>query len=550
MGQPPGLKQIGRRKVLQAAGLAGAGFLLPAAFAATTARAGGGTTAAGIDELVLCVDWQGGGPPLDMTRGPLADYQAFALSVALEGLLQIDENGMLQPGLAESWSNPDPLTYVFRLRRGIRFWDGTPLTPEDVIYAFTRHRERRWASNFASAFPERFASIDVSGEGEITFRLEEGYAHFAAVAATTPSYVVKAGFARAHVEDIGTSSVLTMGTGPFRIRRYVADDCIELVRNEHYWGAKPPIKRLVLKAIADTESSLLALKAGEIDGSLYVPPRAADRWSALANVGIIDYPSALCWWVAFDREVAPLGDIHVRRALAHGLDRRGLIEAVFRGRGRLAQTFAPPETWRRLLPERETEAFYASLPQNEFDLDRARAELARSSVPRGFEITVPVEAMPEAEKIMQAWQAGLARIGVRMNLQSMSRNEYRAMVFRRTRRAGILLNRWGTEYPDPMWNPSATFTSDQALEGGWNLSNLRDATIDALVRRSMAITDPAARASVIQDVLTRVAADAGFFFLFWPDQVVAFDERKVRVDSFVWWASMSSAWPRFLHPPR
>ena len=535
-----------RRDVLRAAGFAGASLLAGRLLLASAER----SAAMGTDELVLCVDWKGGGPPLDMTRGPTTDYQTFALSIALEGLLHIDADGVPQPRLAQSWSHPDPLTYVFRLRDGIRFWDGTPLTPEDVIYSFTRHQDRRWASNFASAFPQAFASIDVSGDRDITFRLEEGYAHFAAVAATAPAYIVKAQFARSHVDDIGTSSVLTMGTGPFRIARYVADDRIELVRNEHYWGEKPYLERLVLKAIPDKESSLLALKAGEIDGSLNVPPFAARRWRTLPNVDIIEYPSAKCWWAALDREVQPLGDVNVRRALAHCLDRRGLIAAIFRGGARLAQTFAPPETWRNLLPASEVDAFYASLPQNEFDLDRARTLLESSSVPKGFEITVPVEALPESEKIMQVWQANAARIGIRMNLQSVSRDEYRARVFRRTRPVGIVLSEWETEFPDPMWNPIATIVSDQAHEGGWNVSNLKDSAVDASARRSMMASSPAERAAAIQDALRRVAADAGHFFLFWPNEVLAFDRRKVTVTAFSWWASMSPLWLSYLEPPR
>lgn len=535
---------VGRRDVLRAMGLAGAGL-----FAARMLTAcGPGAPAAADGGLVLCVDWKGGGPPLDMTRGPATDYQTYALSLALEGLLYLDADGVPQPRLAESWSHPDPLTYVFRLRDGVTFWDGSPLTPEDVIYSFTRHQDPRWASNFSSAFPQAFAAIDVSGR-EITFRLHEGFAHFAAVAATVPAYVVKAQFARAHAEDIGTSSVLTMGTGPYRISRYVVDDRVELVRNDRHWGQVRGPEKLTLTAIPDTESSLLALKAGEIDGSLHVPPFAARRWRALPDVEVLEYPSAKCWWAAFDREIPPLGDVHVRRALAHCLDRPGLAAAIFRGRARLAKTFAPPETWRGLLPAAEVESFYASLPRYDYDPGLARAELAKSGVPGGFSLTVPVEALPESEKIMQAWQAGAASVGIRLDLQSVSRDEYRARVFRRTGPVGIALSEWETEFPDPMWNPVATLPGSEAREGGWNLSNLRDPEVDALVARSMTAAEPAGRADAIRALLQRVAVDAGNYFLFWPDEVIAFDRRKVTVDTFSWWASMSPVWLSYLGPP-
>src|SRR5688572_17257665 len=121
-----------RRVFLRTAGIACSSLLLP------TMRADAGAITGGINELTLAVDWEGGGPPLDLTRGPATSYQFYSLSAALEGLLYLDEKGRLQPRLAESWSNPDAVTYIFKLRSSVRFWDGSPLTPQDIVYAFTR----------------------------------------------------------------------------------------------------------------------------------------------------------------------------------------------------------------------------------------------------------------------------------------------------------------------------------------------------------------------------------------------------------------------------
>ncbi len=532
-----------RRGFLRSATLACSAFLLP------STRINAAPHGADIDELTLAVDWEGGGPPLDLTRGPATAYQFYSLSIALEGLLYLDEEARLQPKLAESWSNPDPLTYIFKLRKGVRFWDGSPLTLQDVIYAFTRHREERWASNFAWLFPQRYDAIEMTADGSVMFRLKEPHVYFAAVAGMTASYIVKSDFAKAHWKDLGTSSVLTIGTGPFRIVRYAADDRVELVRNEGYWGKKPAIKRIVLRGIADDASRFLALKAGEIGGSLNVPKIAVDRWKRIPGVKVITYPSARCWWAAFDREVKPLDNVHVRRALAHALDRQGLKHVLFRGRARLAQAFAPPETWNELLPANEIKAVFEALPQNAYDLERAREELAQSAVPRGFELTVPVEALTESEYIMQVWQAGLARIGVRLNLESVSRDEYRSRFFRRTKRVGIFIAEWGTEYPDPLWNTVFTVLSQQAEAGSWNISNLKSPVIDALVARCQSTSDPALRGPLARELTRRLAEDCGYYYLFWPDEAVAFSTRKVVVDDFKWWAIGSPIWTQFLRPP-
>ena len=537
-------EEADRRAFLRKAAFAGTGALLSSTWVGHAKERGDE-----IPELQLAVDWEGGGPPLDLTRGPATAYQFYSLSVALEGLLHLDEHARLQPRLAESWSNPDPRTYVFKLRRGVTFWDGSPLTAQDVVYAFTRHADRQWASNFAWFFPQQYESIEIPAADEVVFRLKEPNVYFAAAAGMTASYVVKASFAEAHRRDLGTASVLTMGTGPYRITRYAANDRIELVRNERYWGEKPLLRRIVLRAVEDGNSQLLALRAGEIDGSMSVPKAAVPRWKRTPGIGVVTFPSARCWWSAFDREVKPLDDIHVRRALAHALDREGLKHVLFRGRARLAQAFAPPETWSQLLPPQEIEALYAELPHNPYDLDRAREELAQSSVPGGFELTVPVEALPDSEKIMQVWQAGLARIGVRLHLESVSRDEYRSRFFRRTRPVGIFITEWGTEFPDPLWNAVSTVRSEQAVAGAWNLSNLKRPAIASLLARCQSTPDPALRGPLARELTRRLAEDCGFYPLFWPDESIAFDRRKVEVDDFKWWAVFSPIWTSFLRPP-
>lgn len=539
-----------RRQALRGAGVAGAGLLLPSVLAACGGSASTtGSTAGSIKHLSLAVDWPGGGPPLDVTRGPATDYLYYTLSASLEGLLFLDKNARLSSRLAESWSNPDPLTYVFKVREGVTFWDGTPLRLSDIAYSFTRHQERRWASNWSYAFPA-FKAVDIDeAKRTITFRLKEPYVYFAGIAGIVPSYVVRESFAKAHVKDIGTPSTLTMGTGPFKIANYTPDDRAELVRNARYWGEKPPIDRLTLRAIPDDNARLLALQSGEIDGSLIVPPLATDEWAAVPGVRLITYPTAASWWAALDRNVKPLDDIHVRRAFAYALDRPGLVQAAFKGKARLATTMEPPETWSNLLSDGEVADFYKSLPQNEFDLTKARAELAQSSSPNGFTLDVPVETNPVSEKVMQVWKQGLAKIGVTLNLKSVSSDQYKDMYYNRTKPVPIVINLWGTEYPDPMWNLDFLLPSENARAGGFNLTNWKSPQLDRLLAQHKSDPNPRTRAEVVKQIISMVAEDHGFQFLFWPDQVVAYKTDKVSADGFAWWARTSSVWPSYFTPP-
>ncbi len=557
MSDQDGASGLTRGQVVRRAGLLGAGLLLPSLAGASAGRAMTGRTGAllertatDIKQLTLAVDWPGGGPPLDMTRGPGTNYEYYSLAAGLEGLLYLDNNARLRPRLASSWSNPDPETYVFQIRNGVRFWDGSPLTLDDIAYSFERHQEKAWASNWSYAFPP-FASIKLNrNKNQITFKLKSPDVYFAGIAGLVPSYVVKKSFAKKHIKDIGTPSVLTMGTGPYRITKYAPDDRVELTRNEAYWGRKPAARKLVLRAIQDDDARFLAMKAGTIDGALNVPPAAADRWSSVSNARVLSYPTASCWWCAFDREVAPLGDVHVRRAMAHALDRPGLIAALFGGRARLATTMEPPETWSNLLSPAATSKLYSSLPKNQYDLQAAKQELSQSSVPKGFDITVPVPPDTTTQKILQVWQAGLAQIGVNMKLESVNADEYKARYYNRTKPVGVFITQWGTEYPDPMWNLDFLLPSKNAAAGSWNISNLKSPQLDSLLSKHQSNPNPTARGKTVSDIVRFVADDGGFFFLFWPSQVVAFNKQKTSASEFDWWAYGSSVWTSYLTPPR
>ena len=155
------------------------------------------------------------------------------------------------------------------------------------------------------------------------------------------------------------------------------------------------------------------MQNGDIDGTFDLAISDIDQWKALGNVDVITAPSLGIFTLTLDHSAPPFDDIHVRKAIAYAVDREGLVQALLKGNGEAATALNPPEMWAGVLPLDEVKAFYATLPGYEFDLEKAKAELAQSAHPDGFEITVPGStADPYMVNIMQSVAENLKQIGI------------------------------------------------------------------------------------------------------------------------------------------
>ena len=144
------------------------------------------------------------------------------------------------------------------------------------------------------------------------------------------------------------------------------------------------------------------MQNGDIDGTFDLAISDVDQWKALGNVDIVTAPSLGMFALTLDHSAPPFDDIHVRRAVAYAVDREGLVKALLKGNGEAATALNPPEMWSGVLPADEVRAFYATLPSYPFDLEKAKAELAQSAHPDGFEVTIPAPtADPYMVNIMQ-----------------------------------------------------------------------------------------------------------------------------------------------------
>ncbi len=327
-----------------------------------------------------------------------------------EPLLTIDNAAKLKPKLASSWKQPTPSSIVFTLRDDVKFWDGKPLTAEDVVWSLNRTSDPEVASEFAS-FWTAVKSVEATAENQVTVTLT----------GPDPMFIYNFRFPviyqKAHGVDAGADfggpSGLIMGTGPYKIDKFSPTTGASMTRFEGYWGARPTAKKIDVKVISDPDTLRLAVQSGEVDGMFGLPLDNAGDWEGLDSAKVGFGPSSLTSLLILDTTKPPFNDVHARRAIAYALDRPGIVKALLSGHGVPAQSISAPFLWNNVATKEEVKKFYSTLPDLNLDLDKAKAELAKSATPDGFTVTVNApNERPEYSKVLETLKENAKGLGI------------------------------------------------------------------------------------------------------------------------------------------
>ena len=443
----------------------------------------------------------------------------------MESLLQIDDAGTLQPSLAESWTQPDSTTYVYKLRPNVKFWDGTPLTADDVVFSLNYQVDPANASQLNSYFVG-VKSVEQSGDAEVTIRLKSPEATFQWIPGTYFAQIHQRKFVEAHGKDTGTAGVLLMGTGPYQPVELVPDQSLKIERFEGYWGKKPPVKTVVINSIVEDSTRLVAMRTKQIDGAgtFSVPVDQADTWSGIDGVNVSFTSSLQLGTFAFNCQKAPWNDVHVRRACAYALDREGLIQNVWGGHAQAAVAMPPPGDWRGWLSDDEVQQRYSEIPRYDFDLDKAKAELQKSAYADGFSGTLNYdENFPQLGKAALNLQQNMATMGGKIDVKQVTGDQWFALISGpKDDRLNVTAGQLGTDYNDPGENIYLNFQSKFAVNGAYNFANYKNPTVDQLLDAQLAMkAHSGGRADKIFEILKILADDVPQLYIWWNDTAMA-----------------------------
>ncbi|TXS42973.1 ABC transporter substrate-binding protein [Streptomyces sp. OR43] len=524
---------LSRRRLLRLTG-AGLGVLAASGVLAACApppadKSGDGTTGSGagaqgadvpIDSLTLALP--SSLSTLDVGReSGVLNYLVAVL--AQESLLSVDPSGKLGPGLASSWKQPDARTYVYTLRRGVTFTDGTPFTADDVVASIDAIRDPKNGSALGYAYAG-VESVKSTGDHEVTIRLKAPDAMFTWTTTAGGLLVSSRAFLTRNRGRIGTAKTLLLGTGPYRITEFAADDHVLLERNDAWWGEKPAVRKLKLSFVPDAGTRLVAMKSGALDGALGLASDEARGWESHARVTYTGDRSVVS--LAFDTAKAPFDDLHVRRALAHATDREGMVKGILHGKAEVADALPSREMWGDLMPASEVGSGYDAIPALSFDLDAARAELDKSSAKDGFtaELHYP-NSGPQLGKAALALAASLKKIGITLNVKEITLEQWVAELGSGKQPLQFL---WyfpvtgdPAELADPYLNAAATAT---------NIAHYDNGTVNTALDTAKSATDKDVRARELMKAVQTAGADLPYLPLWWARTASAFSEEYVLLD--------------------
>jgi peptide/nickel transport system substrate-binding protein len=417
-------------------------------------------------------------------------------------LAHVDEHTRVLPGLAESWRAVDPVTWEFKLRRNVKFHDGTDLTAADVIASLERPAKLA-GSQFAS-FVQRIVAKEIVDPHTIRVKTATPYAMVPYDLHSVFIIPAKSAGAASADFDAGKAAI---GTGPYRFVRFARGDRVELLRNDQYWGGKPPFERVSLRIMPNDPTRIAALLAGDVDVIENVP--TADLAKLRTNEKF-EITQKVSWRTIFfhldqardaspqisdlagNRLAAnPLKDIRVRRAISKALNRQAIVDRVMEKAAIPAANLVSPPVFGHV----------ESLRPDAYDLDGAKKLLADAGYSQGFAMTVsaPNNRYVNDDQIAQAVAQMLARIGIKTRVDTMPMNVY--LTKARNQEFSFAMLGWGSFSGDLALRSLAGTVAPEKGFGTWNWSRYSNAKVDALLEQGFALTDDRKREALAREAM-------------------------------------------------
>jgi peptide/nickel transport system substrate-binding protein len=529
---PIGGTPLNRRSLLKAMALAGGVVttqgLLTACTGGSSPRPSALPTSGGRPIDTLTVALPGSISSLDVTHeAGIVNYMVALL--CQEALVGVDAAGALTPTVAQSWKQTDGRTFVYQIRPGVKFSDGSTLTVDDVIASIKVNSAAGSTSALAYAY-SGVESVTGTGANEVTIKLKTPNSQFAWSVSPGTLVITSAAFLAKNGSKIGTPGVGILGSGPYKVTEFAPDSHVTLARNEHWWGQPGEVANLRLEFIADDTTRLLAMRQKSVQMAMNVPLDQIDQWQKLDQVSVDVATDNSLVTLAFNTTKKPWNDPNVRKAVAHAVDRSGIVHSILRGHADVALTFPTKSEWGGLLSNPQVDSLYASIPQYEFDMTKAKAALAASSVPGGFSDTITYpNSGAQIGKALLTLSQNLKQIGIDLAVKEITLEQWISDLGKH--QSGIYLGWYFATTGDP-----AEYT-EQLLNGayvgvnGTNIANYSNAEVTSKLDAAQVSTDSAQRGQLIGDALVKAAADVPYQPLWWGQAATAFGP-KIAVSGY------------------
>ncbi len=429
-------------------------------------------------------------------------------------LVERDEKSRPVPGLATEWKAIDPLTWEFRLRRGVKFHDGSEFTAADVVASIERVPKVPKSPSPFTAYTKQIVKIDVVDPYTLRFRTAVPYPLMPSD--MTQVAIVSKAHANASTEDFNSGKA-AVGTGPYKLARYAKGERVELVRNDAWWGGRTPWEKVTLRILPQDAPRVAALLSGDVQVIENVPTADVARLRGNKQLAIYKAVSDRLIYLHLDsdRDASPfvtdkagapmaknpLRDARVRKALSKMINRPAIVDRVMEGEAVMAGQLVPDFLF----------GATKNLAVEKHDPDGARRLLAEAGYPDGFGLTIhaPNNRYINDEQIAQAVAQMLTRGGVATKVVAMPSSTYFTQAT--DLRFSFMLVGWSTGTGEASSSLKAllmTYNREKGF-GTANRGRYSNSKVDALTEDALQTVDDVKREAYLQRATEIAINDTG-----------------------------------------
>ncbi len=415
-------------------------------------------------------------------------------------LVQSNAQNVIEPGLATSWTYSSPTQLIFTLRTGVTFQDGTPFNADAVVFNINRILSTLSSPRHSEiSVVQSVTAIDTS---HVQFTLKRPFAPLLATLTDragmilSPTAVQKLG---ANLSNDATGA----GSGPFQFVEWIKGDHLTLKRNPHYWqkdsqgNALPYLQSIRYRPITNGSVMFTNLETSTINAADSIDPN--DIANAQSNSSLVYKQAAglSFFGIMLNTKVAPLDNVHVRRAIEWGVNRQEILTSVLKNVGTVAQGPIPPSSW----------AFDNTFAPYSYDVTKAKAELAQAGDANGVTITMIIPSgSPLNTQEAQFLQSELQPAGITVNIKQETFATLLSDTDTHHFQAALL--GWSGRI-DPDGNMYAWFHTG----GGFNSMQYSNPQVDTLLDNARATSDQAQRTTDYQQAQQMILQDASYVFI-------------------------------------
>ena len=422
------------------------------------------------------------------TLDPVAAVETetiYVLNHLFETLFATSDDGKtVEPWLATDHTlSEDQLTWTFPLRPGVTFSDGTPLTSADVKFSLERARDHSSFGFLLSAIDQ----VETPDPQTAVVQTKFPWSPLLADLSVWAAAVVPKDFGGKSEEEFFKSPV---GTGPFTLDSWDRGSQLKVVRNPNYWQeGKPYLDSVTWTQVPDANTRVLQLQGQQAQIASDIPFNTMQTLTSMPGLHADAFPGTTVFYLMFNTTKKPYDDVHVRRAIAYAVDKSAMAKAVLFGYGDAACSIIAP-----------TVAFYdPNTPCLTYDPDKAKAELAQSSVPNGFPVEFLVGDNPTNNAIAEIVQSQLAPLGIEVSLRLIDEGQFYETLSSFDYEIGYA--GWTMDIPDP--DEQIAFMLDPEKGGGDSYSTgYNNAEMIKLVHEAQQEFDQARR----QEMYSKIQA--------------------------------------------